>query len=57
MVASEIPTRLPVINPSTDEVVTNITVGANPTGIVTDADGKIWVLCNGTFGNLDVSAR
>lgn len=47
--------KVTVINPSTDEVVTNITVGANPTGIVTDADGKIWVLCNGTFGNLDGS--
>lgn len=47
--------KVTVINPSTDEVVTSITVGANPTGIVTDADGKIWVLCNGTFGNLDGS--
>ena len=44
-----------VIDTQTDQVTTTIPVGTNPTGIVTDADGKIWVLCNGTFGNLDGS--
>ncbi len=44
-----------VIDSETDEVETTITVGKNSTGIVQDNDGKLWVLCNGTFGSLDGS--
>ena len=38
-----------VINTETDEVIENITVGVNPSGIVKDEDGFIWVLCSGNY--------
>ncbi|MEM1135471.1 MAG: DUF5074 domain-containing protein [Bacteroidota bacterium] len=44
-----------VINTVTDEVITNIKVGAEPSGIVEDKEGNIWVLCTGKF-NADFSA-
>ena len=40
-----------VINASTNAVVTNITVGANPTGLKADANGKIWVVCVGQWNS------
>jgi len=39
---------LSVINPDTREVETTIQVGYCPKEMVTDAHGKIWVLCSGT---------
>lgn len=41
--------KVNVINTSTDAVVEDITVGSGPSGIVEDANGKIWVLCRGKF--------
>lgn len=38
-----------VINTTTDAISTSITVGSNPSGIVEDANGKIWVLCAGKY--------
>jgi len=38
-----------VINSSTNSVITNIIVGANPKSIKMDAAGKIWVLCSGQW--------
>jgi len=38
-----------VINTTTNAVITSINVGANPTSIKVDANGKIWVLCSGQF--------
>ncbi len=37
-----------VINPSTNKVEATIQVGYCPKEMVTDANGKIWVLCSGT---------
>ena len=39
-----------VINTTTNAVVANINVGANPKSIKVDANGKIWVLCSGQIG-------
>lgn len=39
-----------VIDATTNAVLTNITVGANPKSIKVDASGKIWVLCSGQYG-------
>jgi len=36
-----------VIDPMTDKVVKTIQVYDRPTGIVADANGKIWVMCSG----------
>jgi YVTN family beta-propeller protein len=38
-----------VINATTNAVITNINVGANPKNIKVDANGKIWVLCSGEY--------
>jgi YVTN family beta-propeller protein len=38
-----------VIDATTNAVVTNINVGANPTSIQVDANGKIWVICSGQW--------
>ncbi len=38
-----------VINSITDKWVTNIVVGANPNSMVTDFNGRIWVLCGGEW--------
>ncbi|MES2593343.1 MAG: DUF5074 domain-containing protein [Bacteroidota bacterium] len=38
-----------VINSTTNNVVSTITVGANPKSIKVDANGKIWVLCAGQW--------
>jgi YVTN family beta-propeller protein len=38
---------LTVINTQTDEAIRTIVVGDNPSGIVKDAAGKIWVICSG----------
>ena len=38
-----------VINSTTNAVITNINVGANPKSIKMDANGKIWVLCSGQW--------
>ncbi len=38
-----------VINSSTDAIVTNITVGANPDDIKEDINGDIWILCAGKY--------
>lgn len=37
-----------VIDPVKDSVVANINVGANPSDLHVDANGKLWVLCEGT---------
>jgi YVTN family beta-propeller protein len=39
--------RIAVINTVSETVTTHITVGDNPTGIVTDSNGKIWVITAG----------
>jgi YVTN family beta-propeller protein len=36
-----------VISTTTNSVVANINVGANPKSIKVDANGKVWVLCSG----------
>lgn len=38
-----------VINSTTDAVAAKIKAGPNPSGIVQDVDGKIWVLCSGQY--------
>ncbi|UZR98721.1 YncE family protein [Chondrinema litorale] len=38
-----------VIDTDTDEILTSIEVGVNPSGIVKDEDGFIWVLCKGNY--------
>ena len=40
-----------VINTATDAVVSTISVGASPSGIEIDANGKIWVLCGGEWNS------
>lgn len=40
-----------VINTVTDAVVSTISVGASPSGIEIDANGKIWVLCGGEWNS------
>ena len=39
-----------VINTIADTVIKTITVGRNPNSIVSDKNGKLWVLCNGDIG-------
>lgn len=39
--------KIAVINTSTDVVESTITVADGPSGIVKDADGKLWVICGG----------
>lgn len=39
-----------VINANADTVITTLTAGINPNSVVTDKDGKIWVLCHGSIG-------
>jgi YVTN family beta-propeller protein len=38
------------IDPATNAVVKDITVGDGPSGMVTDADGKLWVITTGGYG-------
>ncbi len=45
-----------VINTTTDEVSQTISVGDHPTQLVTDANGKLWVLCRGKYGDFSNSA-
>ncbi len=40
-----------VIDSKNDEVKTNFTVGGRPSGIVTDQNGNIWILCAGIGWN------
>lgn len=39
-----------VIDPSDNTLVDQIEVVSGPSGMVTDADGKVWVICTGDFG-------
>jgi len=39
-----------VIDATENSVITTIQTALNPNSVVTDADGKIWVLCNGWYG-------
>lgn len=43
--------RISVIDTGTDEMAGTITVGDNPSGVVVDKDGKLWVLCSGKGWN------
>ena len=43
-------TTVSVIDLATNAVTATVNVGTNPTGIVADKNGKLWVVCNGTFG-------
>ncbi len=46
-----------VINSQTDELVTTITVGDNPSDIVSDSEGYLWALCKGAVvWNADYTA-
>ena len=38
-----------VIDPATQQFVKSISVGLDPNSMVTDANGKLWVLCGGGF--------
>jgi len=38
-----------VINPTDNSLVDQIEVGAGPAGMVIDKNGKLWVLCTGSF--------
>jgi len=38
-----------VINTQTDQVVDSVVVGHEPESMVTDKNGKIWVLCSGSY--------
>lgn len=40
-----------VINTVTDEVSQTIEVAKNPAALQLDADGDVWVICNGTIGS------
>ncbi len=40
-----------VIDATTNAVVTNINVGANPASLKTDATGQLWVLCGGQWNS------
>jgi YVTN family beta-propeller protein len=40
---------LTIIDTQTDTALKTIVVGDNPSGIVKDASGKIWVICGGKF--------
>jgi len=39
-----------VIDATANSVITTIQTALNPNSVVTDANGKIWVLCNGWYG-------
>jgi hypothetical protein len=41
--------RLVVIDGATGEIAETLTLADGPTGMVSDAQGKLWVLCNGTW--------
>jgi len=44
---------LAVINPADNSLVKQITLSGGPSGMVTDANGKLWVICSGfTSGKL-----
>ncbi len=36
-----------IIDPTTDTVINEISVGFNPSDLITDGEGNIWVLCQG----------
>nr|NQU93374.1 YncE family protein [Bacteroidota bacterium] len=38
-----------VIDPGTDSIVGQFTVGKEPNSMVSDKDGKLWILCSGGF--------
>ena len=38
-----------VLDPNTDQLLDSIAVGKGPNSIVTDAVGRVWVLCDGGF--------
>ncbi|MBS1681109.1 MAG: SMP-30/gluconolactonase/LRE family protein [Bacteroidetes bacterium] len=40
-----------VIDPSTDKLIKQIVLSAGPAGMVLDANGKLWVITQGTFGS------
>jgi hypothetical protein len=40
-----------VINPDDNSLIDNVEVSAGPAGMVTDANGKLWVVCVGGFGD------
>lgn len=40
-----------VIDLSDDTLVDQLVVGSGPAGVVTDGDGKVWILCTGDFGS------
>jgi YVTN family beta-propeller protein len=40
-----------VIDAVTETVVAKVQVGTNPSAITEDVNGKLWVLCNGTFND------
>ena len=44
-----------IIDTQTDTPLQTIVVGDNPSGIVKDANGKIWVICGGSFDWSDPS--
>lgn len=43
-----------VINIGTETISAKIKTGFNPSAIVEDVNGKLWVLCNGTFGDAEI---
>ena len=46
----EIDSTVTVIDATANSVITTIQTALNPNSVVTDANGKIWVLCNGWYG-------
>lgn len=42
-----------VIDPSLDKQIKKITLSAGPAGMVLDANNKLWVIANGTYGGND----
>lgn len=48
---------LSVINTTTDVVSRTVVVGDNPNDLLVDANGKLWVLCKGKFGDKSEMVR
>ena len=40
-----------VINPANNTLIDNVELSAGPAGMVTDANGKLWIVCVGGFGD------
>lgn len=44
-------TTITIIDPATDAVKQTVEIGDSPIGMEADANGKLWILCRGKFGD------